>query len=171
MFYCSGNYYGLWVLSLWIALFCFIDYEWFHYELHCLVGYGEVAYSHPWVNSSLGEAAAPGLQTPSARADKPLAPARHVGLQAPGCRHMALRLPWTLALALGPASGLTLLGPSSGPTPHGSCVRTHFAWVLHKDPMILGPESGPISLRSYLGPKSLGFFVRIQFSLVLLFVL
>ena len=123
-----------------------------------------------------------------------------VRLQPPGCRHLVRGLTspwrphatwgctprgaagprlqthgaeaaWTLALALGPASGLTLLGPSSGPTPHGSYVRTHFAWVLHKDPMILGPESGPISLRSYLGPKSLGFFVRIQFSLVLLFVL
>jgi hypothetical protein len=170
VFYCSGNYYGLWVLSLWIALFCIIDYEWFHCELHCLVGNGEIAYSHPWVNSSLGEAAAPGLQTPGARANKPWAPARHVVLQAPGCRRIALRLPWMLALALGPASGL--LGPSSGPTPHGSYVRTHFAWVLHnKDPMILGPDSGPISLGSYLGSKSLGSFVRIQFSLVLLFVL
>ena len=59
----------MWVLSLWIALFdtvagVTVDCECFHYGLHCLVGYGEAADPLPWVNSSFGAAAAPGLQTP-----------------------------------------------------------------------------------------------------------
>jgi hypothetical protein len=61
-----------------------------------------------------------------------------------------------------------LLGPVSGPNALGSCIRTHFVWVLtrtqvswilYQEPLGLGPASWPISLRSYvrsqftLGPR------------------
>ena len=78
-----------------------------------------------------------------------------------------------LALALGPASGLTLLGPSSGPTPHGSYVRTHFAWVLLRiqiswvlcqDPILFGLIICVIN--NYLYYKSFkknhNFFLRLK---------
>ena len=55
MFYCIVNYYGLWVISLWIALFRItVRCEWFHYGLHCLVGHNKIV-DHMHLAVDLGE--------------------------------------------------------------------------------------------------------------------
>jgi hypothetical protein len=55
---------------------------------------------------------------------------------------------------MGPAKDILNLGPSKGPTIHGSRL-THFSWVNREEPLNLGPPARPISQGSnLLGPAA-----------------
>jgi hypothetical protein len=59
-----------------------------------------------------------------------------------------------------------LLGPVSGPNALGSCVRTQCSWVLRQDPSLLDPTSGATWLGSCVKrPISLRSCVRSHFTL------
>jgi hypothetical protein len=46
------------------------------------------------------------------------------------------------------------MGHASRPNVNGSCVRTHFAWVLPPDPILLGLAEDPRLMGHESGPNS-----------------
>jgi hypothetical protein len=103
VFYCSENYYGLWVLSLWIALLCTIagvtvNCKCFHCALHCLVGswWGCRLEAPSWRHTSWGCGhLVRGYQAWAL--GRPRSPSHnHLALwlaEAMACRHLAQGLP------------------------------------------------------------------------------
>jgi len=58
-------------------------------------------------------------------------------------------------------------GPASGPKVNGSCVMTHFAWVLPSDPILLGIALDPRVMGHASEPKVNGSCIRTHFAWVL----
>jgi hypothetical protein len=58
-----------------------------------------------------------------------------------------------------------LLGPVSGPNALGSCIRIHFVWVLTRTQVSWILYQEPLGLGPASGPISLRSYVRSQFTL------